>query len=75
MNHPRYRTGGETLEAKATRTQKSEIFRYLTALGNHCNLFFKEIKIKGRPPSGYEKLDLNDPEQLAIAIFKTQTSK
>jgi hypothetical protein len=75
VNHPHYRTGGETLEAKAMRTEKSEMFRYLADIGNHCNLFYKEIKTKGRLPSGYEKLDLNDPEQLALAILKTQQSK
>ena len=74
INHPRYKSGEETLEAKAMRAAKSEIFRYLTDLGNHCKLFYKEIKTKGRPPSGYEKLDLADPEQLVIAILKTLTS-
>ena len=75
VNHPHYQTGGETLEANAMRTEKSEMFRYLTDLGNHCNLFYKEIKTKGRPPSGYEKLDLNDPEQLALAILKTVSTQ
>ncbi len=37
--------GQETLEAKATRSAKSVIFRYLTDLGNHCNLFHKPLKI------------------------------
>ena len=63
--------GKEALKAKADRSAKSVMFRYLTDIGNHCNLFYKEIKTKGRPPSGYEKHDLNDPEQLAIAILKT----
>ena len=67
--------GKETLEAKAERSKKSLIFRYLTDIGNHCNMFYKEIKTRGRPPSGYAKLDLTDPEQLAIAILKTLPSK
>ena len=71
INHPRYKSGEETLEAKAMRAAKSEMFRYLTDLGNHCKLFYKEIKIRGRTPSGYEKLDLTDPEQLVLAIMKT----
>jgi hypothetical protein len=75
VNHPQYKTGGETLEAKAMRSEKSEMFRYLTDIGNHCKLFYKEIKTKGRPPSGYEKLDLTDPEQLALAIMKTLGGK
>ena len=67
--------GEETLEAKAERSEKSMMFRYLTDIGNHCNMFYKEIKTRGRPPSGYAKLDLTDPEQLAIAILKTLPSK
>jgi hypothetical protein len=63
--------GDETLVAKAERSEKSVMFRYLTDIGNHCEMFYKEIKTKGRPPSSYEKLDLNDPEQLALAILKT----
>ena len=55
----------------AERSAKSVMFRYLTDLGNHCKMFYKEIKIQGRPPSGYAQLDLTDPEQLVIAILKT----
>ena len=67
--------GEETLEAKAERSAKSVMFRYLTDIGNRCDMFYKEIKIRGRPPSGYSQLDLTDPEQLAIAILKTLPSK
>jgi hypothetical protein len=55
----------------AERSEKSMMFRYLTDLGNHRNMFYKEIKARGRPPSGSAKLDLNDEERLAIAILKT----
>ena len=44
-------------------------------LGNHTDLFYKQIKVRGRPPSGYIHLDLTDPEQLAVAILKTQPKK
>ena len=74
-NHPKYRNGGRTKEADAERTKKSEMFRYLTDLGNHCKLFYKEIKTRGRPPAGYAKLDLTDLEQLALAILKTLIGK
>lgn len=70
-----WKHGEETLEAKAERSAKSIMFRYLTDIGNHCEMFYKEIKAQGRPPSGYKKLDLSDPEQLALAIFKTQLDK
>jgi len=67
--------GEETLEAKAERSAKSVMFRYLTDIGNHCNMFYKKLKTRGRPPSGYMQLDLTDPEQLALAILKTLPSK
>ena len=63
--------GGETLEAKAERSAKSLMFRYLLDLGNHVGLFYKQLKTRGRPPSGYSQLDLTDPEQLALGILKT----
>jgi hypothetical protein len=67
--------GEETLEAKAGRSEKSVMFRYLTDIGNHCNMFYRQLKTRGRPPSGYAQLDLADPEQLALAILKTLSSK
>ena len=70
-----WKHGNETKEARAERSEKSLMFRYLTDLGNHCNLFYKERKSLGRPPIEYEKLDLTNPEQLALAILKTQQSK
>jgi len=70
-----FKHGDETLEAKAERSEKSLMFRYLNDLGNHCNLFYKQLKTQGRPPSGYTKLDLTDPEQLVLAILKTIPSK
>jgi len=70
-----FKHGAETLEAKAERSAKSVMFRYLTDIGNHCNMFYKEIKTRGRPPKGYAQLDLADPEQLALAILKTLHSK
>ena len=66
-----WRHGEETNEAKAERSAKSLMFRYLTDFGNHCNLFYKQLKTRGRPPSGYTQLDLTDPEQLALTILKT----
>lgn len=64
--------GQETKKAKAERSEKSLMFRHLLDLGNHVNLFYKQIKTRGRPPSGYAQLDLADPKQLALAILKTQ---
>ncbi len=54
----------------AERSAKSVMFRYLTDIGNHCDMFYKKLKTRGRPPLGYKLLDLADPEQLALAIRK-----
>lgn len=70
-----FRHGEETQIAKAERNAKSIMFRYLTDIGNHCEMFYKQIKTRGRPPSGYKQLDLTDSEQLALAILKSQLSK
>ena len=59
----------------AERSKKSVMFRYLTDIGNHVGLFYTQLKTRGRPPSGYAQLDLNDKELLAIAIQKTKQSK
>ena len=67
--------GQETLEAKAERSKKSVMFRYLTDIGNHCEMFYKQLKTRGRPPSGYTQLNLSDVEQLTLAILKTLPSK
>ena len=67
--------GQETQETRAERNKKSVMFRYLTDLGNYCELFYKPLNPLGRPPSGYTQLDLTDPEQLALAILKTQLAK
>jgi hypothetical protein len=63
--------GEATKKARQERSSKSAMLRYLTDLRNHCNLFYKELKTRGRPPAGYEKLDLTDPEQLVLELLKT----
>jgi len=55
----------------AERSEKSVMFRHLTDIGNYCDLFYKPLKTRGRPPLGYTQLDLTDPEELALAIRKT----
>jgi len=70
-----FKDGEETLEAKAERSAKSVMFKYLLDLGNHVGLFYTQLKTRGRPPSGYVRLNLTDPEQLTLAILKTLPSK
>jgi len=67
--------GEETLEAKAERSAKSVMFKYLLDLGNHVGLFYTQLKTRGRPPSGYVRLNLTDPEELALAILKILPNK
>jgi hypothetical protein len=66
-----WKHGKETIEAKAERSAKSVMFRYLNDIGNNVGLFYKQLKTRGRPPAGYVQLDLADPEQLSVAILKT----
>ena len=49
---PHLKHGEETLEAKAERSAKSVMFRYLLDLGNHAGLFYTQLKTRGRPPYG-----------------------
>ena len=70
-----FKHGEETLEAKAERSAKNVMFRYLTDIGNYCDLFYKQLKTRGRPPSGYARLNLTDPEELALAILKTLSNQ
>jgi hypothetical protein len=69
-NHPKFKNGDETLKARVSRSENSAMFRYLTDIGNHCNMFYKKIKTRGRPPTGYAQLDLTDPGQLCLVIEK-----
>lgn len=70
-DHSGYKNGVETKEAKSERSEKSVAFRYLADIGNHYNLFNKELKLIGRPPSEYIKLDLSDRNNLFTALAKT----
>ena len=70
IEHPQYKNGNGTKEAKSQRSKRNLNLRYLVDIGNHIELFNKEVKLLGRPPTKYEKLDLNDPKQLKIALIK-----
>ena len=74
--HPQYKNGNETKEARAERSAKSLQFLMLEMIGWHVGLFAKgSTKFRGRKPIGFENLDLNDPDQLAIAILKSLSRK
>jgi hypothetical protein len=74
VDHPRYKNGERSKAVEAEIRKKSTLLRYLVDVGNHVELFYKQLKNKGRPPSGYAQLKLADPEQLALAILKTLTN-
>ncbi len=73
----RAQTKGHTTQSKTfihkvdtQRSKQSLMFRYLTDPGNHCNLFYKELKTRGRLPTHNVKPDLSDPERQTLAITK-----
>ena len=70
-NHPQYKNGQESNEARQNRAKEAVAFRYLVDIGNHTGLFTEEVTLSGRPPREYEKLDLSDPEQLKKAIKRS----
>jgi hypothetical protein len=75
VNHPRYKNGGRSKAVEAELRKKSILLRYLVDIGNYVELFYKQLKTKGRPPLGYTQLDLKDPEQLTLAIMRTLSRK
>jgi hypothetical protein len=62
--------GEATKEARQERSSKSAMFLYLRDIGDHLGMFTGD-HTRGRKPSGYCKLDLDDPMQMAEAILKT----
>jgi hypothetical protein len=68
-DHPSYKNGEETKKAKAERSKRMLILRYLTDLGSQCNLFNKTLKPLGRPPKGYRKLHYSDSDSQLIGLL------
>jgi hypothetical protein len=69
-NHSQYRNGERTKESEDAHRKSSIILLTLRDIGDHINLFNGEYT-RGRKPKGYVKYDMNDPEQLALAILAT----
>jgi len=70
VNHRQYRNGERTRESEEENRKSSTILLTLRDIGDHINLFNGE-HTRGRKPKGYVKYDMNDPEQLALAILAT----
>lgn len=66
-DHPHYLNGNRTKEAEAENSAALTRLGMLEQIGWHLNMFSGK-KTRGRKPNGYLELDLNDPEQLALAI-------
>jgi hypothetical protein len=74
IQNTHWKHGNDTKEARADRSEKSLMFFMLEELGYHVNMFAaSSTHTRGRKPNGYQKLDLNDPDQLAKAIKLSMT--
>lgn len=69
-NHPRYKDGQRTKLSEENHRKSSIILLTLRDIGDHINLFNGDYT-RGRKPTGYVKYDMDDPEQLVLAILAT----
>jgi len=63
--------GERTQEAIEEHRSISAKLLYLRDVGDHIGMFYGG-HTRGRKPTGYRKLDMNDPEQLKLAILLSQ---
>ena len=71
-NHPQYRHGEKTKESIKEHQKTLLRLHTLEEIGHHIKMFVEgSPRTRGRKPTGWEPLDLNDPNQLALAILKT----
>ena len=72
INHPQYRHGEKTKES-IEQSQKTLLrLHMLEEIGHHIKMFPEGTpRTRGRKPTGWEPLNLNKPNQLAISILKT----
>jgi len=62
--------GERTKEAIAESRRMSAKMLYLRDIGDHVGMF-EGTHTRGRRPTGYVKLNMNDPVQLKIALLLT----
>ena len=71
-DHPQFKHGRDTKLAKEQHQQTMVKLLLLEDLGHHIKMFPEgATRTRGRKPNGYFKLNLNDPNQLALTILKT----
>lgn len=69
-DHPQYRNAGQTRQERHERRAKSLMFQRLEEIGWHIGLFAEgSTKTRGRKVGG--KLDLNQDDELMIALYET----
>ena len=71
-NHPQFKNGRESNEARLIRVKRATALRYLVDIGNHINLFSAVVTLPGRLPNEYEKLDLGRLEEFQKAIIRSK---
>ena len=71
-DHPQYRNGKFTKEAKAEISATRLRLRMLEEIGFHINMFAKgSARTRGTKPNGWVDLDLENPEEMAKAVVMT----
>jgi len=70
MDHHNYVNGQESKKSKTERSEKSAVLLYLRDLGDSVEMF-NGVHTRGRKPKGYTKLNMKDPQQLAIALLRS----
>jgi hypothetical protein len=69
-DHPQYKNAGQTRQERHARRAKSLMFQRLEEIGWHIGLFAEgSTKTRGRKVGG--KLDLNQDDELMIALYET----
>ena len=69
VNHPQYRHGKKTKESIENNQKTLLRLHTLEEIAHHLKMFVEgSPRTRGRKPTGWEALDLNDPDQLAKAI-------
>lgn len=70
VDHPQYRHGNRTQESQVQNSEAISRVAMLEQIGWHLKMF-TGTKTRGRKANGFLRLDLNNPEQMVIAILKT----
>lgn len=70
-DHPQYKNGERSKTREAEYRRTSTTLLTLRDIGDSIGMF-SGTHTRGRKPNGYRKLDASNPEQLLIAILKTQ---